>query len=301
MLGFGVLDAVYQTVTTVTTVGFREIHPLTTAGKIFTIALILVGVGTALYTFGVVLEALVEGHLRTTLKGDGWSADRPDDRSHDHLRLGPRRPGRSPTTCRPRAPTSWSSTATPSGWPRRRAPVVLGDVTDDEVLARPGSWRQGASPRSTPTPTTSTSRCRPVRCVRTWSSSPGPATRRPSPSCCAPAPTESSTRSGSAASGWRRSRIQPHVAEFLDVVMHDEILDYRIEQVEIGADAAVRRTISDAELAERTGVVLLALRPKGASTFLANPGPASTLDKGSVAIVVGTASQLDQARRVAAG
>jgi voltage-gated potassium channel len=64
VLGFGVLDAVYQTVTTITTVGFRELHPLDTAGKIYTIVLILAGVGTALYAFSVVLETLVEGHLR---------------------------------------------------------------------------------------------------------------------------------------------------------------------------------------------------------------------------------------------
>src|SRR3979409_2634801 len=60
LLGFSFLDALYQTVTTVTTVGFREVHPLTALGELFTIALILVGVGTALYTFGVLLEALVE-------------------------------------------------------------------------------------------------------------------------------------------------------------------------------------------------------------------------------------------------
>jgi voltage-gated potassium channel len=67
-LGLGFLDALYQTVTTVTTVGFRELHPLTSAGKIFTIVLSLVGVGTALYTLGVVLEALIEGHLRQLLE-----------------------------------------------------------------------------------------------------------------------------------------------------------------------------------------------------------------------------------------
>ena len=66
-LGFGFVDAVYQTVTTVTTVGFREVHPLSTVGVFFTIVLILVGVGTALYTFGVLLEALIEGHLRQQL------------------------------------------------------------------------------------------------------------------------------------------------------------------------------------------------------------------------------------------
>ena len=59
VLGFSPLDAVYQTVTTITTVGFREVRPLGTAGKIFTIVLIVAGVGTALYTFSVVLESLV--------------------------------------------------------------------------------------------------------------------------------------------------------------------------------------------------------------------------------------------------
>ena len=52
-LGFGVLDAVYQTVTTITTVGFREVHQLDSTGKVFTIVLILAGVGTALYAFSV--------------------------------------------------------------------------------------------------------------------------------------------------------------------------------------------------------------------------------------------------------
>ena len=64
LLGFGVLDALYQTVTTITTVGFREVRPLSAAGQIFTILLILVGLGTALYTLGVLLEGLIEGHLR---------------------------------------------------------------------------------------------------------------------------------------------------------------------------------------------------------------------------------------------
>ena len=34
--------------------------------------------------------------------------------------------------------------------------------------------------------------------------------------------------------------LQPHVAEFLDVVMHDETLDYRIEEVRITASYGAR-------------------------------------------------------------
>ncbi|HEX2063898.1 MAG TPA: potassium channel family protein, partial [Acidimicrobiales bacterium] len=62
-LGFSLLDAVYQTVTTITTVGFREVQPLSDTGKLYTIAVILVGFGTAFYTMSALIEALIEGHV----------------------------------------------------------------------------------------------------------------------------------------------------------------------------------------------------------------------------------------------
>lgn len=47
--GWSAFDALYMTVTTVTTVGYREVNPLSPAGRRFTIALILIGVGTLFY------------------------------------------------------------------------------------------------------------------------------------------------------------------------------------------------------------------------------------------------------------
>ncbi|HLN42638.1 MAG TPA: potassium channel family protein, partial [Acidimicrobiales bacterium] len=68
LFGFGLLDAVYQAVITVTTVGFNSPHPLDAGSKVFTIVLILVGVGTALYTFSAVLEVLIEGHMQDLVR-----------------------------------------------------------------------------------------------------------------------------------------------------------------------------------------------------------------------------------------
>ncbi len=56
-----VWDAFYMTVTTVATVGYREVHPLSRAGQAFTLLLIFVGVGTALYAFSVLAAMVVEG------------------------------------------------------------------------------------------------------------------------------------------------------------------------------------------------------------------------------------------------
>ncbi len=60
-----VVDALYQTVTTLSTVGFREVAPFDTKTKLFTIALILVGVGTVLYTLTLIIEQALEGDIRS--------------------------------------------------------------------------------------------------------------------------------------------------------------------------------------------------------------------------------------------
>jgi voltage-gated potassium channel len=65
--GMSLIDAVYMSVITISTVGFGEVKPLSPAGRLFTIGLIVTGVGTALYLFAVVAELLIEGTLREYL------------------------------------------------------------------------------------------------------------------------------------------------------------------------------------------------------------------------------------------
>jgi voltage-gated potassium channel len=61
--GWHWLDAVYMTVITLTTVGFGEINPLGDRGRIFTIALIIMGVITIGYIVNRLTEALIEGYF----------------------------------------------------------------------------------------------------------------------------------------------------------------------------------------------------------------------------------------------
>ncbi|HXZ87984.1 MAG TPA: potassium channel protein [Candidatus Binataceae bacterium] len=58
------VDAIYMTVITISTVGFGEVKPLDTNGRIFTMVLIFTGVGTAFYIFAIVTEIVVGGQLR---------------------------------------------------------------------------------------------------------------------------------------------------------------------------------------------------------------------------------------------
>ena len=93
--------------------------------------------------------------------------------------------------------------------------------------------------------------------------------------------------------------LQPEVAEFLDVVMNDENLEFRIEQVTLGFDSPLAgRTLREAALRESTGVLLLAVRT-GGGPLIADPPPETRLESKTVLIAVGTHEQLDALRRSA--
>lgn len=59
------IDSLFMVITTVTTVGYEEVHPLGEGGRLFTISVIVMGVGTMLYTLGILGELVVEGQLAT--------------------------------------------------------------------------------------------------------------------------------------------------------------------------------------------------------------------------------------------
>jgi voltage-gated potassium channel len=65
--GWSFSDSIFMTVTTLSTVGFSEIHPLSIAGRYFTIFLILGGTGTMLYAATAIVQYVLEGNLENIL------------------------------------------------------------------------------------------------------------------------------------------------------------------------------------------------------------------------------------------
>jgi len=65
--GWSLLDSLYMTVITVSTVGFREVFRLSPAGQLFTIALIIFGVSFIAYSASSLVQFMVEGQLRSIL------------------------------------------------------------------------------------------------------------------------------------------------------------------------------------------------------------------------------------------
>lgn len=62
--GWGPLDSLYMTIITLGTVGFREVHELDDAGKLFTMVLIIFGVGVIGYIVGSLAQIMFEGQFQ---------------------------------------------------------------------------------------------------------------------------------------------------------------------------------------------------------------------------------------------
>jgi voltage-gated potassium channel len=66
--GWNFLDSLYMTVITIATVGFKEVEPLSSQGKIFTILLIMIGMGILLFSISTFTAFLVEGDLNVMIR-----------------------------------------------------------------------------------------------------------------------------------------------------------------------------------------------------------------------------------------
>jgi voltage-gated potassium channel len=65
--GWSFFDALFMTITTLTTVGYGEVHPQSMMGRAYTMVLILAGVGVMLYIVGAMAKVVVEGEIQEAL------------------------------------------------------------------------------------------------------------------------------------------------------------------------------------------------------------------------------------------
>jgi len=300
MFGVDVLQALYDTATTVTTIGFAQ-QPKSTPEKIFSILLILAGVGTVLYAFSVVLEAIIEGEL-----GDLFGRRRMERKiagMDGHVIVcGWGRVGKAiaDNLGEHQEVVIVDNDAT------RLAdvpfPTVLGDATDDAVLERAGIQRCRALVASV---TSDADNLYLTLSGRTL---------RPDLFIVSRARITTSEdkllRAGAnrvvnpqAIGGARMAAfvLQPHVTEFLDVVMHGGDIEYRLEEVQLPAGSPIAgQTLRDAHVRDRTGALVLALRlPNGG--FTTNPPPESVMEAGHILIAIGTTAQLTALENLVGG
>jgi voltage-gated potassium channel len=150
-LAFG--DAIYLTIVTLTTIGYGDVVPHTTAGRAFTMALVLVGLGNVFYLASVAAEMVIEGHLRNVLGRNAMQ--RRINELRDHVIVcGYGRFGRvvadeiRKNDC-PLVVID-SDPAREEDLKRAGVPYVIGSALDDDVLTQAGLERARAIVVATP-------------------------------------------------------------------------------------------------------------------------------------------------------
>ncbi len=293
--GWSLLDAIYQTTTTVTTVGFGETRDFDASAKAFSIVLMVLGVSAALFTLGAVFEDQIERQMQ-------WIGRRRMDRRIESLvghtvvcgygRVGTQiaqfLTGRDRPLVIVDADADRCGAASDAGHL-----AVLGDSTEDATLQSAGIARAQTVIVSLADDADAISTVLSARVLS------------PGARIVARANADSSeaklARAGcdhvvnplhQGAQRLAAFADQPAVADFLDVVVHDGSLEYRLEELAVPAGSPLADlTLADAHIRARTGALVLALRaPDG--TFMSNPDPGTRLAPGGTLIVIGTEAQL---------
>jgi voltage-gated potassium channel len=138
------MDALFMTVITVTTVGYGEVQPLDTSGRIFTIFLVLFGVGTAIYLLTTFVALVIEGDLGAAF-GVTRMKTRIDQLRDHHILCGYGRVGEEIARALAEHETSFvvveSNRETLERAAKEGYLVVEGDAASDEILELAGVRR----------------------------------------------------------------------------------------------------------------------------------------------------------------
>jgi voltage-gated potassium channel len=292
---WNLLDSFYMVIITISTVGYQEVHPLSTAGRIFTSTLIVVGVATMLYGFGVFAETLADNAF------GNYRRERQLERSlnqlRDHFiicgygRIGTQIVAEFEEHKVPYAVIDQTEEAVG----RLRAETRLhieGDASSEELLRQAGIERA----RGLICAVDSDERAvYIVLSARALNANLYILARAGRPESIRRLELAGATRTISpyrmAGHLMAELALRPALVDVLDTLHHGES-EIAVEEMIVSAGmAAVGKTIEAAGLLDQTGAKLLALRRRDGTLYV-NPSPDLRLEDGDLLIALGSEDQL---------
>lgn len=299
----GWLDAAYMSVITVSTVGFEEVRPLSDEGRIFTIFVILGGVGALAFAATTIGQYIISGELRGAL-----ASRRMDHKLHSltghHIVAGYGRTGTEAVAQLMRDgldvviieldPTEAARVAEGG-----KFTVLCGDAGDDDVLREAGVERARGL----------------IACVNPESANLmvvlSARALNPEIHIVARSDTDG-TRPKLVTAGANRvlslhnltgrrlahMSVMPTVVDFLDMVLHDDSIEMWLEDftLEAGSDAE-GQSIREMAVQDPVGASILGLRRRDGE-LRASPSPDTVLGPGDIVVALGTREQLASLERL---
>lgn len=297
---YTLLDGLYMTVITVSTVGFREVHELDGSGRIFVVVLIISGLTVLTYTLGSVGRVIVEGSIQRYVGRKRMLREIDNLRNHfivcGHGRMGQ-------ILCEELVKENVPFVVV-EGDPEEAEKliakgymVVQGDATEDATLRNAGVTRARGlvavvSSNVDNLYITLSSR---VIC------------RQDNPNLYILSratdgqASEKIERAGAdrvvspyVIGGMRivQALLRPTVSDFLEVATRSGDLDLMFEELRIGTDSALDGVaLKDSSIRKDYDVVVIAIK-KRTGDMVFNPGPEAVLHNGDMLVTLGDKEQL---------
>ncbi|MDQ3864680.1 MAG: potassium channel protein [Actinomycetota bacterium] len=304
--GWSFTDALYMTVITLTTVGYREVHELDVSGQLWTMLLLITGVGTLFYAAVSSVELVVEGTVRGYFGRRRVKAAIGRLSGH-YILCGYGRVGRQ-------VAREFARDEVPFVIVEQDQEILeecvnegylalLGEASDDEVLEEAGISRARGlvaavdSDADNVFVVLSARKLNPKLHIVARASSDESAAKLEIAGA-------DRTLSPYAVGGRRLASLatQPLIVDFLDVVTRGQKgIEFRLEEFSVPEDSAIaEHTIGDLKIGERTGAIVLAVRTTEGN-FDTTPSADDRLHADDTIIVLGSRGQIERLERLMRG
>lgn len=297
------IDALYMTVITISTVGYREITELTPAGKLFTIFIIIGGIGTVSYAVLQLASFLIEGGMKQIFRRRAMK-NRIADLQGQIIVCGAGQTGSSVIEQFKQADTAFVVIEQDVERCREiddgNTLIVIGDATSEDMLKEAGIERAKGLVCCLESDVENLYTVLTARGLNAKLHIVSRAIEKGSAEKLRRAGADK-TISPNELGGMRMAymMMKPHVVSFLDIVTRfdEEALD--LEELLISESSEIAGLqLKEARLPEKSGLIIIAMRkPKGKLRF--NPGPQERLSAGGSVLVLGKPDQIDTVRVMA--
>jgi voltage-gated potassium channel len=278
-------QALYMTVITISTVGFREVRPLGIGGMYFTIAVVIMGFGALLFFLTGLFEFVLSEYL-----GDYWGRRRMQNTisklENHYIICGYGRVGRSVAIEKDEGVFQ--------GCVDDGYLAIHGSATDNLKLAEAGIEKAVGLVSALRSDADNLYVMLTAR------------VQRPEILLVARADQPESEEklemvgadrviSPHKIAGKRMANlmVRPGACEFLDVVAGGNLPEYQLSELSVTASSPLAgKTIKGSRLRETTGVTILSVRKMGEAAFNANPATETMIEDGDVLILIGTPEQM---------
>jgi voltage-gated potassium channel len=290
-------DGLYMVVTTLTTIGYQEVHPLSHAGRVFNVFVIIAGVSLVFLAIGSLTQALLEFELQSFF--GRRRMEREIGRLSEHYIIcGAGRVGRSAARELERKPVPFLIIEQNEAKAQRYAAenwlMMVADATQEQTLRDAQINRARGLVAATTTDATNLYIVLTARALNANLKIVARASEEDAEKHLLTAGADSVV-SPYAFAGQRiaQSFLRPHVVSFLDTATTHLGVDLEIGEVYVGpASRLVGKTIEGSRIRQDRGVIILAIKRQTGMRF--NLAPEDRIEPGDFLIAMGEPRELRQ-------